>query len=102
MSMTMEDSIERWTLMRKTALVIEIIQGKTTVAEASRSFDLSPSEIEGWVDDARRRMRCGQIRWMSGSDARSSFAICRRLTARPCWSCVPEKAGGLMEREDDA
>ncbi len=56
MSMTMEDSIKRWTAKRKTALVIEIIQGKTTVAEASRSFDLSPSEIEGWVDDAKKGM----------------------------------------------
>ena len=54
MSMTMEDSIKRWTAKRKTALVIEIIQGKTTVAEASRSFDLSPSEIEGWVDEAKK------------------------------------------------
>nr|WP_233093131.1 transposase [Paracoccus sp. IB05] len=52
----MDDSIKRWTAKRKTALVIEIIQGKTTVAEASRSFDLSPSEIEGWVDDATRGM----------------------------------------------
>ncbi|MFC0280514.1 transposase [Falsigemmobacter intermedius] len=56
MSMTMEDSIKRWTAKRKTALVIEIIQGKTTVAEASRSFDLSPSEIESWVDDAKKGM----------------------------------------------
>ena len=56
MSVTMDDSIKRWTAKRKTALVIEIIQGKTTVAEASRSFDLSPSEIEGWIDDAKRGM----------------------------------------------
>lgn len=56
MSMTMEDSIKRWTAKRKTALVIEIIQGKTTISEASRSFDLSPSEIESWVDDAKRGM----------------------------------------------
>ena len=56
MSVTMDDSIKRWTAKRKTALVVEIIQGKTTVAEASRSFDLSPSEIEGWVDDAKRGM----------------------------------------------
>lgn len=56
MSVTMDDRIKRWTAKRKTALVIEIIQGKTTVAEASRSFDLSPSEIEGWVDDAKRGM----------------------------------------------
>jgi len=56
MSVTMDDGIKRWTAKRKTALVIEIIQGKTTVAEASRSFDLSPSEIEGWVYDAKRGM----------------------------------------------
>lgn len=56
MSVTMDDSIKRWTAKRKTGLVIEIIQGKTTVAEASRSFDLSPSEIEGWVEDAKRGM----------------------------------------------
>ncbi|WRY34813.1 DUF1153 domain-containing protein [Thioclava litoralis] len=56
MSKTLEDSIKRWTAKRKTALVIEIIQGKTTVSEASRSFDLTPSEIEGWVEDAKRGM----------------------------------------------
>ena len=44
------------TAKRKTALVIEIIQGKTTVAEASRAYDLSPSEIEAWVGDAKRGM----------------------------------------------
>ncbi|WP_439527999.1 transposase [Pannonibacter sp.] len=52
----MDDAIKRWTAKRKTALVVEIIQGKTTVAEASRSYDLSPSEIEGWVEDAKRGM----------------------------------------------
>ncbi|MGR3411282.1 MAG: DUF1153 domain-containing protein [Paracoccus sp. (in: a-proteobacteria)] len=52
----MEDVDKRWTAKRKSALVIEIIQGKTTVAEASRSYDPSPSEIEGWVGDARRGM----------------------------------------------
>ncbi len=42
----MEDEIKRWTAKRKTVLVLEIIQGKTTVTEASRAFDLSPSELE--------------------------------------------------------
>lgn len=46
MSGPLEDGIKRWTAKRKSTLVIEIIQGKTTVAEASRSFDLTPSEIE--------------------------------------------------------
>ncbi len=26
------------------------------MAEASRTYDLSPLEIEGWVDDAKREM----------------------------------------------
>lgn len=54
--MKAEDEIKRWTAKRKSALVLEIIQGKTTVAEASRAYDLSPSEIEGWVDEGKRGM----------------------------------------------
>ena len=56
MSMTMEEGIKRWTAKRKSALVIEILQGKTSVSEAARSFDLTPGEIEGWVDDAKKGM----------------------------------------------
>lgn len=41
MSMKMEDDIKRWTAKRKSALALDIIQGKTTVAEASRQYDLS-------------------------------------------------------------
>jgi len=52
----MEDDIKRWTAKRKAALVMEIMQGKTTVAEGSRSFDIAPSEIEAWLDDAKRGM----------------------------------------------
>ncbi|WP_245888621.1 DUF1153 domain-containing protein [Donghicola tyrosinivorans] len=52
----MDETVKRWTAKRKTALVIEIIQGKTTVAEASRTFDLTPSEIETWIDDAKKGM----------------------------------------------
>lgn len=52
----MDDEIKRWTAKRKSALVLEIIQGKTTVAEASRQFDLPPSEIEDWVDQGKGGM----------------------------------------------
>jgi len=56
MSALMEDEIKRWTARRKAALVLEIIQGKTTVAEASRAHDLPPSEIELWVEDGKKGM----------------------------------------------
>ena len=35
-------------------MVTEILQGKTSVSEAARSFDLSPSEIEDWVDEGKK------------------------------------------------
>lgn len=56
MSTVMDEEIKRWTAKRKSALVVEIIQGKTTVAEASRQFDLPPSEIEDWVQQAKDGM----------------------------------------------
>lgn len=56
MNGAMDDEIKRWTARRKTALVLEIIQGKTTVAEASRGFDLAPSEIESWIEEGKRGM----------------------------------------------
>lgn len=56
MSTLMDDEIKRWTARRKSALVLEVIQGKTTVAEASRTHDLPASEIEKWVEDGKRGM----------------------------------------------
>lgn len=39
MSVVMQgEEIKRWTARRKSALVLEIIQGKTTVSEANRQF----------------------------------------------------------------
>lgn len=54
MSITMDEEIKRWTARRKSALVLDIIQGKVTVSEASRQFGLPPSEIESWVEDGKR------------------------------------------------
>ena len=76
MSTLMEDDIKRWTAKRKTALVLDIIQGKTTVSEASRTYDLNPSEVEQWFDDGKMGME----------------NACSKHTAKPCWRCVPEKS----------
>jgi len=35
MSLKMDEDIKRWTAKRKSALVVDIIQGKTTAAEAN-------------------------------------------------------------------
>lgn len=55
-STMVEDDNKSWTTKRKAALVIEIIQGKMTVAEATHSFDPPPSKIEEWVAEAKRGM----------------------------------------------
>ena len=56
MGVKMEDEVKRWTARRKSALVLDLIQGKTTVAEASRAYDLAPSEVESWLEDGKRGM----------------------------------------------
>jgi len=43
------EEIKRWTARCKLALALKIIQGRKTVAAASRQFDLPPAEIESWV-----------------------------------------------------
>jgi len=55
-SVIVEEDFKRWTAKRKTALVMDIIQGKISIAEASRAFDLPPSEIEEWVEEGKRGM----------------------------------------------
>ncbi len=45
------EDIKRWTARRKAAAVMDIIKGKTTVAELARSHDLTVAEVEQWMDD---------------------------------------------------
>ena len=56
MSEMMEEEIKRWTAKRKSALILDIIRGKVTLAEASRQFDLPPSEIQDWIDQGTAGM----------------------------------------------
>jgi hypothetical protein len=47
-SVIVEEDFKHLTANKKGALVMDIIQGKTSIAQASWSFDLPPSEIEEW------------------------------------------------------
>lgn len=91
LSMKIEEEIKRWTAKRQSALAMDIIHGKTTVAEASRTHDLTLSKIENWVDDAKRGMENCAPR-MCASNTNASCANCRKPTGSPCWSCVPEQS----------
>ncbi|MCZ6781199.1 MAG: transposase, partial [Nitrospirae bacterium] len=44
------DSIQRWTAKRRVALVVSILKGDTSVAEAARQHGLTVAEVEEWRD----------------------------------------------------
>jgi transposase-like protein len=46
----MSEEVKRWTSKRKSGLVIELLKVQTTISEASRQYDLTPSDIKSWVD----------------------------------------------------
>jgi len=46
-----EGEILRWTAKRKAAVVLDLIRGKTTTADAARQHGLTVSELEQWKED---------------------------------------------------
>ena len=52
----MSEEVKRWSSKRKSTLIMQIFKGQTTVSEAAREFDITPSEIESWISDAQRGM----------------------------------------------
>ncbi len=50
MAQESDDSVQRWTAKRRAALVISLLKGETSVAEAARRHGLTVAEIEAWQD----------------------------------------------------
>jgi transposase-like protein len=42
------EPIERWTATRRVALVVSLLKGETSVAEAARRHGLTVAEVEDW------------------------------------------------------
>ena len=40
----------RWTAKRKAEIVLQILRQTTTVIDTARENDLTPSEVQSWVD----------------------------------------------------
>jgi transposase-like protein len=45
-----DDNIQRWTAKRRAALVLSLLKGETSVAEAARKHGLTVAEVEDWRD----------------------------------------------------
>ena len=57
--MSDEVPVKRWTAKRKSALVIDIFNSKTTPVEVARQHDLTVAAVERWVEEAERNMENG-------------------------------------------
>lgn len=44
------EEMQRWTSKRKIALVMEILKGEISPAEAARKYDLTVADIERWKE----------------------------------------------------
>ena len=44
------DDIQRWTAKRRAALVLSILKGETSIAEAARKHGLKVAEVEDWQE----------------------------------------------------
>jgi len=42
------EQVQRWTAKRRSALVVAILKGETSVAEAARQHGLTAAEVEDW------------------------------------------------------
>lgn len=89
----MTEGIKRWTAKRKSALVLEIIQSKTTISEASRQYDLTPSEIDEWIDNVNASMENALKASPKGvrEQYERQLKSCKKPTAKRCWRYVHDK-----------
>lgn len=96
----MDDRIKRCIAKRKAALIIEMIQGKATAAEASRSLDFPTYKIEGakrGMESSSRTNPLGirEQYEMQLEDLRGAYGDAMlELAAR-------KKFQALIEREDE-
>jgi transposase-like protein len=84
----------------KAALVTEIIQGKTSVVEASLAFDIPHSEVEEWVDEGRKGLENAlrakpldvkeqyerQIKELQEAYGEAMLELRARKSCSPCWA----------------
>ncbi len=99
MSIEMDEENKRWAARRKSALVLDIIQGKITVSELSRQFDLPSSEIDSWIDQVKAGMENAlkakpedireryesQLKPLQEAYGEAMLELSARKNGTPCW-----------------
>ena len=75
------EEVQRWTAKRRAALVLSLLKGETTAAEAARRHGLKVAEVKDWRDRflLGPRTRCARGRRRTKRCAkRSSTALSAR------------------------
>lgn len=54
-----EETIERWTAKRRATLVLKVLKGETSVAEAARQHGLRVADVEKWPEQYLRAAENG-------------------------------------------
>lgn len=50
MAEQLPEKVERWTSKRRSALIVSILRGETSIQEAARKHGLTVAEVEDWKD----------------------------------------------------
>ena len=67
--MGQDEPIERWTAKRRVALVLRVLTGETSVAEAARQHGLTVAEVDGWQEQFLRSAENGLRRRLKDEEA---------------------------------
>ena len=57
--MGQDEPIERWTAKRRAAVVLRVLTGEISVAEAARQHGLTVAEVDGWREQFLRSAENG-------------------------------------------
>jgi transposase-like protein len=96
--------IKRFTAKKKALIVLDIFQGKTTVAEVSRKYDLTPATVKEWTEEARRgmenrlRARSKDIAAMYEEKIKEMKAVIGELTLQ---KIALDKVNALCQKESE-
>ena len=103
-----DESQKRWTAKRRSALVLEILRGDLSVAEAARKHGLTVAEIEEWRerflsgaenalrsrpldDEAQKEREVKRLKQKVGELVMELDIIKEAVNGHPLWRQMPDE-----------
>lgn len=86
MGVAMSGQDTQWTARRKAALVVEILHGTVSAADAACRHGLAPAQLEAWVAAGRQGLEAALDTTAGDLPAATPFGDLRDLISRPALS----------------